>query len=426
MSDQHWVRNGDTFTFTWPECRYKLVLDQIREHSDDTFAEITVLHDPAPAGTRGHIHWTKLNLISTVTREKLAKYLGERTQARNGFWTSALEEVCSLTVEEFRKGESFVDLADGIAPKEVAYLLKPLLPLNETTALFADGDSCKGWIALAVGLSLSLQRVCLPGIAEPGRASRVLYLDWESTYEENQRRLMMLSRGLQLQERPRGIVHRRMTRSLADDINLIRRWVSEHKIELVIFDSAIPATGGEAKETAPVAALNQALRLLPCTRLVLGHVSKATAATTGQRGRMYGNVMYENLARSVWEVRSDTEVLPYQIGLFHTKVNMGMKAKPFGVLLQFNDAMGSAWFEGASLADMPTVAEHMKPSTRIRQLLLRFGELTSEQLQQRLPDMTVEAIKKQCGRMPDIQNMSVDLRGPGIRASYRVITGQKE
>jgi hypothetical protein len=402
VSEPEVRREGDKWTLHWPDEPYAVSFDQLREHSDELYAEFSALASPAPAGKLGLIHRAKLNLSSTMTRERLAKFLTERTKQKNGFWATALEQACWIVTDAFRLGEPFLDLADGQPCLEVKYLVYPILPDGQITALFADGDSGKGWIALAIALSLRLGQSLIPGL-EPKGTCNTLYLDWETCYEENQRRLAMLSRGLGI-ERPRGIIYRKMNRRLADDIGVIKQWASRCQAGLVVIDSAGPATGGELKDSDPVNGFMGAVRgLTPSSVLILGHVSKETAKLkNGERGRMFGSVFYENLSRSCWEMRSNTEDNPIRCGLFHRKANLGTKHKPIGLAARFDDREHSVIYHRHDISETPDIAEHATAEQRIR-WELRRGMVGTPELSERLgiPEAT---IRKTCGRMPDVKN----------------------
>jgi hypothetical protein len=174
-----------------------------------------------------------------------------------------------------------------------------------------------------------------------------------------------------------------MTRSLVDDSRRIREFVDKNNVGLVIIDSAGPATGANLNDPEPVIAFMAAMRDLNATKLVLAHISKGAALNGGsERGRTFGSVFFENLSRSVWEVRSDTDSNPIDLAFFHRKANLGRKTRPFGLSLSFDDVVGSAIFRQADLSAMPALAEHAPLSIRVgaalRQGNMSTGELASE------------------------------------------------
>ncbi len=413
-------REGDWYLCLFHDRGLGVAFEMLRESGGELHGDITV-HKLNPEGARGtHLHWAKLNLSSTQARETLAKKLekDERVQVPLEAWRHIIEAACLTTAREYRKGEPILMLDDGEARLEVDYLVSPLIAAGHPTAIFADGDSGKGWIALLIALSLRLGDI-LPGIVTPTRLAKTLYLDWETDYDENRRRLDLLCRGLGLSGRSDGIGYRRMFRPLADDISTIRAAIAREQYELVVIDSAALATGGDLRDSEHVIRFMSALgQLRPAASLVLGHVSKATAdATGGNRGRMIGSVFYENLCRSVWEVRSDSGGNPITMGFFHRKANMGRKQKPFGLSLRFDDGRHLARFEATDIADVDKVAEHAPLSWRLEEALKR-GAMHSDELAERL-NVTESMIRTEVTRSKGrIIRLNPDAKGRGSKALY--------
>jgi len=377
-------RFGESYEYIWQEIGIGIGFSSVRERSGELHAEIWASTDKPTPGGNQHIVWGSYNLSSITTRTKMAKELRLRAQrGTDTQWESMLEYACLETARLVREGEPCYDLSEGQPILEVEWLCWPILARNVVTSFFADGDSGKGWLALGVALGLVLGGEVIPGIKPRGQC-KCLYLDWETDYSENSRRLEMLCRGLDIHVRPDGIKYRRMTRALADDLSAIRAIVDKEKIGLVVIDSAGPATGAELKESEPVVRFMAALRQIEATKMILGHVTKATAENrSNERGRMFGSIFFENLSRACWEIRSDTETNPSTIGFFHRKANMGPKQEPFAFTLKFDDINHSARFGRGSIEDSPTVAAHASVSTRMISAL-RAGQKSTKDLAEEL------------------------------------------
>lgn len=379
MNEPERRQYGDTWEYLWPDTGYAIGFSALRESKGELHGEIWVGTDRPADNRNGHVVWGSFNLSAPTSRAKMAVQLHSRTKHGTiDQWVSMLEYACLMTAEEFRQGEPVRDLSESPAVLAVDYLVHPILPAGEVTTIFADGESCKSVLALGLCLSLTLCAEVIPGL-KPTRRLRSLYLDWETSYEENVRRQEMICRGLGLQERPPGVLYRHMTRALGDDLTAIRTSVDREHIGLVVVDSAAPATGAEAKDSDPTIRFMAALRALNAGKLVLGHVTKETAKARGaDRGRMYGSVFYENLSRNCWELRAETETDPISVGFFHRKANMGRKVKPFAVTLRFDDVAHAVTFRRGDIEAAPAVAEHAPLSWRLAAALRRGPRSTAD------------------------------------------------
>jgi hypothetical protein len=205
----------------------------------------------------------------------------------------------------------------------------------------------------------------------------VLYLDWESVPDEIEERLYLLSRGLGCSAE--GLHYRRMSRSLADDAAALRTEISRLGVQLVIVDSLGPACGAEPESAdAAVRAMNVLRSFGTVTRLVIAHVSKASAEQQRGAARPYGSVFVQNLARSVWEIRrseddgSDNLV----VALYHRKANRGRLHAPIGLRYLFEP--DSITIRNADLRDSDELLARASLSQRIRAILAGGAKTTVE------------------------------------------------
>src|SRR5215471_1654110 len=145
------TREGDDYVWTWPDSGLVMVLAELREHREEMHGELTVYSTGAD-GERYHISGpTKQNLLSTQTRGSLAKALALRDDQsrKEDIWATWIEQAFVNTVRGYRLGEPMVVLNGTMAERQVRkFLVLPLLPLGESTMLYADGESGKGYMAL--------------------------------------------------------------------------------------------------------------------------------------------------------------------------------------------------------------------------------------------------------------------------------------
>ncbi len=279
------------------------------------------------------VHWGALNLASGTARDALVRRL--REAAPGVPWREHLEEACTRLTAAAREGEPITALT-GDAPLATPDLVAPLVLEGQTTTVFADGDSGKSLLAVAIAVAMTTGRA-LPGGIRPRRPGPVMVLDWETDRGQWDGRLAGLCAGLGLDVPEDAIHYRSMTAALTDDVTMLAAEATRRHVGLVIVDSLAPACGPEPDGADAVVRTLNALRLFaPAARLVLAHVSKHDADRR-EGARPFGSVFVWNLSRSVWEIRRDPE--PAEPGLtmalHHRKCNVGPRHAPLGLRFVF-------------------------------------------------------------------------------------------
>jgi len=412
-------REGGAFLYLWRHHGYGIEVSQLHENSDGLTGEIRVERLQPAGGRPARVFWGKINLSSSRSREEAQKKIAVRTGKIGLDWDRVVEYVASATADGWRQGEPFVDLAHIPSRLHVTYLVDRLLPDGETVGICADGGSGKGWVAILLAIGVLTGR-SLPGGLRVHRSAPVLYLDWEESATETRRRLEWLSRGLGI-EVPH-LHYRRMERPLYEEVGRVQTEIARLGIGLVIVDSIVPATGGEPKDTLPTKEVMGAIRALaPATRLFLGHITKAEAAQTNGRARIYGNVFYGNLARSVWEVRCQPDAGNLRLGFYHNKSNISMRFPPFGLQLLFDDAAAKVEVLSQEVTETPELAKRADTPYLLRQALSR-GKRTMEELTKAVgrSEGTVRAALK---GMSDVSNDEGVGRG---NKSYWYLVAQED
>ncbi len=162
LGDVHSQRNGDEWVFSWPEAdddkhTHKLLITASNPHDrgEDLWIELSVdyLKDD---GTCRRLHGPKRhNLLATSSDAALAKYLVTRMHNEVALlsWQAMLNDISSVVAEQYRRGEPFLDLSAEPNVGPVKYLFEKFIPLDETTAIAAEGGAAKGMVAL--GLSIA-------------------------------------------------------------------------------------------------------------------------------------------------------------------------------------------------------------------------------------------------------------------------------
>ncbi|HEX9710121.1 MAG TPA: AAA family ATPase, partial [Candidatus Thermoplasmatota archaeon] len=352
-------RLGHGHRVTWPAHDVVVTVTGFREHSEGIAAEVAV--------TRGgtELHWSKVNLAGARSRDELARKLGGT--APRVPWGPIVERTCRLCVEAARAGNPAVAIIPRIrmGPR---YAVEPIAPAGETTVMAGDGGAGKSYATLALALGISSDAP-LPAGLRVEIGGPVLYLDWESTEEEFAERVLYLAKGLGC--RVRDLHYKPMVAPLTAELAAVQADVHRLGVVAVVIDSLAPASGPEPEGADAAVRTMTALRSLsPASRIVVAHVSKASADGAGP-ARPFGSVFIQNLARSVWEVRrSDDETGDdLLLGLYHRKVNSGRKHRPLALRLSFG--ADAVTLQAADLTEAPDLLNRTSLVHRLRTALAR-------------------------------------------------------
>jgi hypothetical protein len=350
-------RHDDRLVFTWRSIALTIELSRFQESSRETRVDLLAkLQD-------GVIACLSLDLMNFSLRAQLAGHLQKRLGKSLGIsWDSILETLTVLSLAELRKGEPVESLEpmDGDQPAS-SFLLEPLILEAHPNVIYAPGGSGKSYVALFAGLLASCgESVDLLRCNSNPR--RVLYLDWELSVHDQRARVKMIREG----HRELGGTapfYRRCLRPLADSIPELQRIVKGEGYNLLIVDSLAPAVGADELEKAgPAIRFFTALRTLNIPSLIVGHTPKQS---DGER-TIYGSVFFTNLARNVWEIRTNCrDSRLTRMGLFHTKYNICGRQNPIGLDLIIDEDKGSAVFKPFEITD-----ESKRPSLVSRMLAL--------------------------------------------------------
>jgi len=324
----------------------------------------------------------KFNLNSLAMRSRIAKGLNESFESVEGTWVDwerILADVSWRAIQFWRDGDEVKTIWPSDEILKPSYLIEPLLPLHQPAIIFGDGSTGKGHLAITLGIIAQLPyKDNTLGLITQDEYSNVLYLDYESDSVEFQRTLTGISNGLGINV---GLRRLGMAQPVADDIEQLRKKVSNEQVSFLIIDSLAPASGGNINEAEPAVKLYSVLRTLPdVTTLIIAHNSKDTLTN---KKSVYGSVFFTNLARSVWEIKKtqeqgDPEML---ISLTHRKSNRKLHSA-LGFRFTFDDATNTIRVEKADLLDTE-LAKALPLKIRIADLL-KHGKLEVKELAEEL------------------------------------------
>lgn len=383
------VRHNRTWEAVWDDHAIGVSARYQREDGNGFYCELQFYS--LYSNLKNNLHRGILNLLVARSKKDLAETL---KQAIPTFpWAETIEYLADRIIEDIRAGEPTVNLAKLKATEKPKQLLGRFLFENEASIFYADGGSGKSLTALAMALAVTCGHA-LPGGITPTERKNVLYCDWETTKEEQRDRLASLCAGRQI---PIPDLHyRSFARGLCDEIDQIMEDVSRNQIGLVVVDSIAPAVAGETESSGDVARFYSALHGIPCTKLILSHVSKAGQAQN--RTTPFGSVFVQNLARSVWEIRrTEEEANGIAFGMFHRKCNGDALSLPIGFKLRFED--GKIYFEEYDLLSDPDLAKSANLSFQIRAAIAREA-LSPQEIADRV-GANYRTVQSSCQRLLD-------------------------
>ena len=355
--------------FDWPSLGVRLRFAHLREHSDSTTCELGCedISNAVPKHIYGGVSF---NLTALRSRAEMAKQLDRRRPGLD--WTEMLEQACTSSLAEFRRGEPSVEMADVPIPGPREWVLWPIIAKGHTTVIYGPGGSGKSTLAHLCALCIE-EHLPRAGLQPIGKAKgHVLYLDWENTEEECKRTLVGLGAGMDF-ARP-TFRYRRCYRPLADEAEAIQSIVTEHEITVVIVDGATYAAGGEKAAKENASPVFTALRSLGTSNLIIHHEAKDEMAKTKTA---YGSVFWREWARHVFEVKATSDDDGIDLALFNTKSNLGPRLHPLGYRLDW--AADAINVTTQDVRDVPELAISVGLPSRILHHLAS-GKATSERI----------------------------------------------
>lgn len=391
------TRFGDAFDFEWPGVRIALL--GIRDSGGDIKGEIEAR---VFVGEASEIISAPmlLNLRSPRGKAEVARALQQRDDTFP--WADAIEAVAAIGLREWRKGGPILRLRDVEAPDHVNYLVDRILPENETTIVFGDGEAGKSLFSMFVSVCVATG-IPLPhglGTEEP---RNVLYLDWESDSKEHKRRLKQIAWGLGI-EPPDNIFFRECHRPLAEDVQMLAREGKDLEVGLWVIDSCAPACGGDPSDSTLAISTMNAMRDLGQTRLAIGHVNKVDREKVGANQTTFGSIFWRNMARSMWQLVRDHDVLgpEARFALYNRKSNNAAREKwPLGFEYRFSQT--AIHMDASAVSAGSALSEGANTNMRIYQALKNGGKNTKELAD--LLGMTEDAVRQACSRSEQFRKL---------------------
>lgn len=391
-------RDGDTWALVWNAHGVAIGMERLSETRDGLRAEITV--ESTVAGRVLGPTW--LNILSDQSQARYAATCAKRV---NGIgldaWHAIVVQACAIVAKQYREPRPTVDLAAVDGDVEVEYLAPGIIPADETTVIYGDGESAKSLFVCRIASSAVLGQP-LPWGDRMSRIVPVLYLDWETNQRTVASRLRRVALGMQTSV-PQ-VFYRQCFRSLSDELPSIREEISKKQIGLVIVDSiGFAASGSLNEDETARGAMNSLRQMSPATRLVVAHVSAESARQTTGTTRPFGSAFFWNGMRSGLELRRAEEGGDpdnIELGLYHRKANDGEHHKPIGMSVLFDGRRGPIAFIEADINDTADLAARTSLSSRLRVMLRRNGPMATDDLAVEL-EVPIDTLTKTLRRSSD-------------------------
>lgn len=320
----------------------------MRKGSAGPSAEVTVDAGIPSIGVKGTLTVERLSLGDGNGRVKLANRLGKRTgegETAPVDWRAMIDGICSriLVANQVGPSPSLIGLSEE---RGTNWMIEGLVEEHQTTSIYGDGEVGKSWLVLAACVSAATGHEIVPGW-RPVRKVTPLYLDWETDAETMNRRVRMICRGAGLPYVP--IPYVACDGPLADQIEWLMERVHADDIGLIAVDSVEAAMAGSRSEGAdmndPASKVNQVLRKVGKSALLVDHVNSLNAAAKGLAGKAYGSIFKRNWVRISYEVKRTHEAQgagEAHLGVFNTKRNNGPRFDAVGLRWTINDDL-TAW-----------------------------------------------------------------------------------
>ena len=356
---------GGVYSYSWEGEQVQITVQRIREDGRHTpSADIRIRAKP-----EGHIHFTRINLLSTQARNQVARHCAGRcTRGRD--WDALIEQTCVMTLDHWRQGEPVVNLGTVKPSPEPSYRLKPFLLENEATLIYGDGGIGKSYVAGYLASQVD-QGVKL-GAFEPIQG-KVLYLDYETNAEIAARRFQALAKGFGFGA-DSNVLYRFCFQPLAADISEVQKIVAESEIDCVVVDSAGPACGGDPESASSAINYFTALRSLRRTSLTIAHRSKS-----GSVGP-FGSVYWVNYPRATYELKKaqETGENTMHVAMIHKKVNEGQLQEP--VAFRFTFHKGAVTVAEESIENVPEFSSELPVAEQLARALSQGGPQSAKEL----------------------------------------------
>ena len=373
MRHNNFLEDQGVYTIDWTDPPVYMQFDRLRwDRYGGLGAEVTVWVTE-PIETK--IHSAHATISTSDGRAKLAKHCQTRAPEVAADWLAVTDAACIEVRDAFRRGEPAIRIVDapdvelGESQLRDVQTSDPVLPRNELTIAFGDGDTGKSMAALLFGSIMHTGRNDLAGLEVPdNRPVKVAYADWETSAATQKARLKRMFGDFY----PKDLLYvPGAGLSLPDSVDRFRRIIREHRVGYLIVDSIAYACGGPPEDAAVASGFLNALQQLGLGKrlgvLAIAHVTKADAKASTDKP--FGSAFWSNSARMTWYMRrNEGHAERYSLGMFCKKHNLGPRSRSIGLTLDYAD--GGLAFGRTEVTGDAALAIGERLSLRVQRALL--------------------------------------------------------
>ena len=363
------------------------------------------------SGRDGEYRWERVehsgqNLLASTLKTTFRKHMEERTEIYGVefYWGNILQSCADGIIRAYREGEPAFTVGEltEFVPRD--YAIKPLLFRGVPNLIWAQGGSGKSWFGLLFCVLVD-KGMGAHGIkAKQGRA---LYLDWEEEPDLFKQRVKAIHKGLEINpDIQSGIVYKKMSGSLAGNIENIAKIVQRDNISFLVVDSVNASLSGSMNDDETIREYFNALNGLGITTLSIDHANKA-GETTG-KWQLGGSASKKQRARQVFELRRRREpgIDSLDIVWYHEKGNDSRLGNPKAWKLSFHnkDYYNEQDDENQTILDMVTFEsidigdpnnpnfQNLSTQQMVYELIFKKGSMSSESVAMEIGTIKDETI----------------------------------
>jgi hypothetical protein len=353
----------------------------------------------------------QINLMSQRAIAGLVRELAE-THPDVTDWRELVKNVAWRTA----KAASTIDLLQGVGkPPETmrqSFRLFPIVHEGEPTTIYCPGGVGKSYLAV---FCACLVQFDIDGFTDTTGGKlwsptqgNALYLDWESTHRDHERRTWAVKRGLGLDHHGE-FLYLHCKQPLTAIVSDIQTVIKSRDITFVIIDSQMAAADFGPDIGQNATRFYNAVRQLECSTLILDHVSKAamsTAADSTNNTGPHGSVVKANRSRQQYELFKHQ--VPGQsytdLSLKHRKNNEGPLGEDFGIRISFvpheeTGHLDRVTFTHFEVSEHPTMSQTLPVWKRAWECLTT--PRTLEEINEFMPDVGEKTLKAMMYRYKD-------------------------